>query len=246
MKWIFGRKTLLTWLIFLLTTPAFAQKSCKCEADPQLKEIINCAPILFDNHAQLFWSFNCDSSWLTFQSPSTKCVVIYSLAGPLESLTGRLGYIYQQEFRNTFLIQNNVISGCCSPPEFYLLDKTTGKVKVSLGRLLYCSENKKMPFTIGITNSNYQYEEKAEPGYNSLTVYNIDKGKKYVVPIPKGRLKKALQETEQVEPYPEYLFEEPQVKGTTVVLKYRFKKPQKVDDSDALKTITVDLSKYRN
>lgn len=154
-------------------------------------------------------------------------------------MTGRLGYIYAQEYKRTFLIQNNVISGCCSPPDFYLYDKETGDLKVNLGRLIFYSEDKKNPFAIGVTNSNY--DTASVTNYNSLTVYNIDKDKKYFVSLPKGQLETALKKTERN--YPEYLFDEPVIKGDTIVLTYYLKTPKNSTDKP-VKTVTLDLKRY--
>ena len=231
-------RTVLIAISFLCLTYTFGQ-NCSCEKDAMLKEIISCDTIKFDNKAKLFWNFNCDSSWLTFESPSHKKEIIFSLGEGLQNMTGRLGYIYVQEYKNTFLIQNNVISGCCSPPDFYLYDKNTGQKKSDLGRLIFYSEDKKNPLVIGVTNSSY--DTIAEAAYNSLTIYNVDKDKKYFVQLSKGQIEKALEETEQI--YPEYLFDEPIIRGDTIILTYYLRKAKSNSDKP-VKVITIDKKKY--
>ena len=124
----------ITTLGLLIWTTSFGQK-CFCDKDTTLKEIIDCTPVKFDNKAKLYWSFNCDSSWLTFKSPTHKKEIIFSL-GLLE-YTGKLGYSYAKEYKKTFLIQNRVISGCCAPSDFYLFDKTNGQLRKNLGILIF-------------------------------------------------------------------------------------------------------------
>ena len=106
-------RTLTTVLSLLITAISFGQH-CSCEKDTMLAEIITCDTTKFDNKANLFWSFNCDSSWLTFENKAGQSNIILSFGDGLQNLTGRLGYIYLHENKNSFLIQNNVISGCCS------------------------------------------------------------------------------------------------------------------------------------
>ena len=59
------------------------------------------------------------------------------MSGAFLHLTGRLGFNYATEYKNHFLMQYNVISGCCTPPDFYLFDKNTGQQTKVLGRLIY-------------------------------------------------------------------------------------------------------------
>ena len=222
-------KAFVTAIGLLVWAVSFGQ-NCFCAKDTMLKEIINCDKIKFDNSARLYWDFNCDSSWLTFESPTHKKTIIFSLADGLQNLTGRLGYIYAQEYKDNFLIQCNVISGCCKPPDFYLFDKATGHIKDSLGAIIFYSDDKKLPFIISLTNN-----------YNFISIYNVDKVKKYLLKLPKREIEKALDKTEQT--YPEYLFDEPIIKGTTIYLTYNLDKP-KDDKSRQTKTLAIDLSKY--
>lgn len=221
-------RTFFTALGLLIGTTSFGQ-NCFCENDSILSEIINCDKMEFDNSSRLYWSFNCDSSWLTFESPLHTKTVIFSLGDGLQDLTGRLGYIYAQEYKNRFLIQCNVISGCCTPPVFYLFDKTTGRITDSLGTIIFYSENRKLPFIISLTN-NYD-----------ISILNIDKGKKYKIKLQKGEIESALEKTEET--YPEYLFDEPVIKDATIYLTFYTEKPN-YEGIRQVKSITIDLNKY--
>jgi hypothetical protein len=232
-------KAIITVLVLFITTAASAQ-DCICDKDTMLKEFISCDTIKFDNKAKLFWSFDCDSSWLTFQNPEKSNSIIFSME--FVNLTGRLGHIYLCEYKNTFLIQNNVISGCCTPPEFYLYDKSTGDVKTYLGRLIFHSEDQKIPLLIGITNSNY--DTTSIEIYNSLTIYNADTHKEYFIKLPNDQIDKALRNNEEM--YPEYLFEEPVLNGTILKLAFRLKRSKSKNDTVLIKKITIDLKEYLN
>ncbi|RYF89705.1 MAG: hypothetical protein EOO00_09705 [Chitinophagaceae bacterium] len=101
-------KLLLLFLVSLsLGTRA---QPCSCEQDSFLSELISCTPIVFDNHAQLFWNYSCDSSWLTFEDTAGKRNVIYAME--LVEYTGRLGYSYAAELDNGRpVLLKNVTSG---------------------------------------------------------------------------------------------------------------------------------------
>jgi len=232
-------RTIITVFALLYGTLSFGQKNCFCDKDTMLKERIDCDVIKFDNNAKLYWSFNCDSSWLTFESPTHKKEIIFSLGDGLQNYTGRLGYSYAQEYKNRFLIQNRVISGCCAPSDFYLFDKATGQLRKKLGILIFYSQDKKLPFVISLTNSSYDTTLIIDD--NSLSVYNIDKSKTYYVKLLKGEIERAMKSTEEI--HPEYLFDEPILKGTTVYLTYLLDKTEKGKKRHT-KTIMIDLKNY--
>ena len=204
-------------LIFFLQT-AYGQK-CNCDSDPNLIEIITCDTIHFKNHSKLYRSFTCDSSWLTFENKQGKKKVIYSLEYPLVELTERLGYQYASEYYSTFLIQNNVISGCCDPPEFILFDKSNGNLKVNIGKIIFYSKIKAYPYIVKLTNSNYKnFRYK---NYNSLTFLNVNNAKAFKVKLPKGRILQTLKISNEA--FPEHLFDEAKIKNGVFIVTYQYK-----------------------
>ena len=211
---------------------------CYCELDSFLIDRINCDTIYFDNNAKLYWSFNCDSSWLTFENSKHKKDIIFSLGEGLQDYTGRLGYSYVQEYKNTFLIQNDVISGCCTPPDFLLFDKLTGKEKENLGKIIFIVSDKNLPLIISLTNSSYDSTKKEDFDGNSLTIYNIDKQKKYFFDLPIGEIDKICKENNIL--YPEELFVEPELIGTLLKLSYDLR----IENKDSMRTIEIDLKNY--
>jgi hypothetical protein len=222
-------KKLILLIIFFRLAVAFGQ-NCNCETDSMLKEKISCDTIKFENEAQLYWNFNCDSSWLTFKNSKNIKKVIFSLEEGLIHLTGNLGHIFAQEYEHTFLIQHNVISGCCTPPDYYLYDKSTGELKSNFGPLIYYSEDKKYPLTIAITDSDN----------NSLTIYNVNSGKIFKVLLPKGKIKKAMKSFRRM--YPEDLFDSPILSEDTLSIKY-YLNPLS-DNKNSSQIIALKLSDY--
>ena len=230
---------LIIVLVFFLHT-SFRQK-CKCYSNSNLIEIISCDTIHFKNHSKLYRSINCDSSWLTFENKQGKKKVIYSLEYPLLELTERLGYQYASEYYSTFLIQNNVISGCCDPPEFILFDKSNGSLKVNIGKIIFYSEIKTYPYIVKLTNSNYKtFRYK---NYNSLTFLNVNNTKTFKVKLPKGRILQTLKISNEA--FPEYLFDEAKIKNGVFIVTYQYKKAERKGKWFKDK-IRVNLNRHSN
>ncbi len=222
----------LLFILLVCCSSLVKAQPCGCDTNVSLNELINCSPIIFDNGAKLYWSFTCDSSWLTYENVK-KRDILFSME--FVYYTGRLGFSYANEYKMYFLIRNDVISGCCSPPEYYLFDKETGKQNANLGRVLYIDTNKNQPIIVKITNSNYT-DKTAK--YTSITIHNIDTDKKYLIPLSAKEIDKALKNAGEM--YPEYLFEEPQLSNQELKLRYIIsRQPLKK------KTITIKLDKYR-
>ncbi|WDF80396.1 hypothetical protein PQ469_10300 [Mucilaginibacter sp. KACC 22773] len=206
-----------------------AQKmQCACGTDSNLNEIIDCKSTIFKNGARLYWQFNCDSSWLTFKAVNGRKRILFSLDSSLMELTGRLGYIYAAEYKYVFLIRQNLISGCCDPPEFILFNKNTGRQKSLLGRLVFYSHDSKYPIVISLG-----------PNSNSLIIFNVDTHKKYSIALPRGRLSKSIKLS--FFSAPELLFDNDLIKGDSLVLKYQYKTTAKKDW--LYSKILIDLKK---
>ena len=231
------RPLLLTLALFISTV--VNGQSCLCGQDTILKESISCKPTIFENKAKIFWNFNCDSSWLTFESSNKKRKTIFSLSDGLVSLTTRLGYMYWTEFNKTFLITNHVVSGCCDPVDYYLYDKTSGDLIKYLGRAIYVSDNRKFPFVMSIANSNYDTISRID--YNSLSIYNLDSRKEFKLTIPRGDIEKGIKNNDYL--FPEDVFDTPILASDTLVLKYSTDKYIK-GKRLKYKTIKIDLKKY--
>jgi hypothetical protein len=233
-----NRIKLTTLLVSIIMCFNLSGQDCECEKYSLLKDLISCTPMVFDNNTSLHWSFNCDSSWLTFMDAKGIKKMLFSLGDGLVNLTGRLGYIFAFEYNNSFLMQNNVISGCCSPPEFYLYDKSSGELRKKLGRIIFYSKDRNKPYIISVTNSNYT--ETNTGVYESITIYSIDLDETSYVKLRPREIANALDNTEQM--YPEYLFNEPIIKGDSVIMSYYLRKPKDTSDKP-IKTIRISFKK---
>ncbi|MGC4102577.1 hypothetical protein [Ferruginibacter sp.] len=222
---------LFAFVVSLFFTTAVYSQQCSCATDSSLSEIISCEKILFKNNAQLYWQYNCDSSWLTFVSSAGKKNILYSLDDGLQIYTEKLGYSYAAEYNASFLIQNNLISGCCTPPEYLLFNKATGKEIKNLGSLIFYSEEIKYPLVVFIEPKKM----------NSLLFYNVNTQKNFSVALPVNKIATTLKKG--AERYAEYLFEETDISQNTFSTSLRYQQPGNNDKWYNYK-IVVDLKKY--
>lgn len=61
-------------------------QNCKCKSNPILNEIITCKKTIFKNGAKIYRQFNCDSSWVVFESKYKKKKILDALQGELIEL----------------------------------------------------------------------------------------------------------------------------------------------------------------
>ena len=221
---------LLILLLFSISSRSFGQ-SCSCATNPQLKEIINCDTTFLNNKVTLYWQFNCDSSWLIFENQSGLKKVLYSLESPLIELTERLGYRFTWEYQKSFLIQNNLISGCCTPPEYLLFSKEKGTLITNLGPLIYYGEERNNNFVIYFTNK----------ALNHVTLHYVDSGRKYDISLPAGRFASTLKKKGEL--YAERLFIETDIRDSIMTIEYRYQKKEK-EDRWYTDNVVIDLNKY--
>jgi len=214
----------------MFTTGALGQQ-CQCITDSSLSEAVTCYTVRFSNHAKLYRQFNCDSSWLTFESSRGTKTILYSLDDGLIGYTEKLGYQYATEYKATFLVQNNLISGCCTPPEYLLFNKSTGKVIKNLGRLIFYSEDVKFPLVVYIEDTVF----------SRLKFYDVNTGRLFYVPLPPHTIKNTLEKG--AERYAEYLFEDAEISGNHFSVSFRYQNPGNNDDWMDYK-LSVDLKKY--
>jgi hypothetical protein len=179
----------------------------------------------------LYRQFNCDSSWLTFESNKGIKTILYSLEGGLIEATEKLGYQYAAEYKTTFLLQNNLISGCCTPPEYLLFNKTTGTEIKNFGSLIFYGVKEKYSLAVCMEDTSF----------NELKFYDINTKKTFTVNLPAGKIKATLEKGSEM--YAEYLFDEAMISGNHFTASFRYQKKGKDKDWYNYK-LTVDLKKY--
>lgn len=223
------KNVVLTTLLSLFYQISFGQV-CSCKTQPNLNEIISCEKTILKNGAKIYRQFNCDSSWVIFESKNKNKKVLFSLDKDLIEYTGRLGFAEWTEYKNSFLVEYHTVSGCCDPYEYILYDKNNGKKLADIGREIYKSKIEKYPFfvTIDKVNSNY------------LTFLNLNTNKVFKINLPKDRIEKTMKITNGI--FAETLFENGEIKDGFFEIKYKYKTSE--NDKWLIGKITVDLKKY--
>jgi hypothetical protein len=220
---------IIVTFIFIIISQFSSAQNCSCKERPQLNEIISCEKTTFKNGAKIYYQFNCDSSWLVFESKTKEKKKLFSLDKSLIELTGRLGYLSWAEYNNTFIIENRLVSGCCDPSEFVLFNKNNGKKIANLGREIYHSNIKKYPYFVTIDSKES----------NFLKFFNLSTNKLFKINLPIGRIEKTLKITTEI--FFESLFEEGEIKNGIFEIEYRYKTQH--NGKWLIGEIKVDLNK---
>ena len=77
----------------------------------------------FEQGAFLYWQNESDSSWLTLETTQGgKQIMNYNQFGYWD----QLGTVFIKEYENYLFFIHEWISGCCTTPDYILIDKTTG------------------------------------------------------------------------------------------------------------------------
>lgn len=216
-------KISLTFILLFFLCLIDGQK-CNCPQKTELKNLISCQPTQFQNGARIYWEYDCNTSWITFQKGNIKRK-IFELEKEFIELSGRLGYRNWTEYKTSFLIENSLVSGCCQPGEYILYDKKNGRKIAELGSIIFISNNKKSPYTLTLkTNSKLLYT-------------NLNNNKSYSIKIPNDKIEKTLKNT--LELYPENLFENIKIKNNILYIHLKYKESKKANWK--IETITMNI-----
>ncbi len=79
----------------------------------------------FQNGSRLYWQWNCDSAWLTFENKET--VILKSCKNETVYECQRTGLGFLKEYPNYLLFQYQWTSGCCASPDIIFISKESGK-----------------------------------------------------------------------------------------------------------------------
>lgn len=110
-----------------------------CECNEQTTDNYDCDTITLSNNAILYWKINCDLVEYCFEKNS-KITTIYSN----QYYDHRLGMSFKKEYDDYLYFVNQVISGCCTPPELVFLDKNNASEinKISSDNFIYANSEK--------------------------------------------------------------------------------------------------------
>ena len=120
-------KTTFFILILIFTNIQLYSQQLECFCDSM--EIIEenrykCEYQNFENGSRLYWQWNCDSAWLTFENKEKVILKTCENETVYGCQRGGLGFL--KEYPNYLLFQHKWISGCCDSPDMIFLNKETG------------------------------------------------------------------------------------------------------------------------
>ena len=221
-------KTFAILLLSCFSTMISAQ-ICSCSEMPDLKELISCKTTTFQNEAKIYWEFDCNLSWITFENGGLK-KKIFELDKSEMEFSGRLGYQSWTEFENSFLIENSLVSGCCQPDEYILYNKNNGDKISDLGTLVFIEKSGKKPFLLTLK------------GNDDLLFTDLSDSKSYVMNISTDKIDKTLENSDEL--YAENLFQNVQMQNGLLSIELRYKVSKK--GKWKKKIITFDVNKAEN
>lgn len=195
-------------VIFSLFLHLVYSQNCGCSKKPELKNLISCQATVFKNKAKIYWEYNCNASWITFQKGKIRRK-IYSLDKNTMEFTTRLGYIQWTEYKNSFLIENSKASGCCDPHEYILYSKETGKKIAELGTAIFSDDSSKNPYVLTMS------------GNDEVLFTNLNTNQSCRIKVSQKKIENTLKNSDIL--YAEELFENFQFKKGMLSMQLKYK-----------------------
>lgn len=221
-------KRYLTTLLILISIPAFGQvKNCFCEMDTLMNNAtISCETKTFTNKTKIYWQYNCDNIWLTFENINGQRIIIDEVPTELYSYTYRLGFHLIKEFDKTILFRSGCLaSGSCI---YNLIDKNTGKKLKEFHQLICIDTDAKWE---NAHKYNFNFIVYLSNNSDSLIIYFVDNKKTLKIPF-KEKLTSAS---------PQHQFDEMTLESNILTIYYSI-------DNNIKKNLKIDLNdkKYNN
>ena len=180
---------LIHFLLFFISCNFYAQENyCNCE---KFENLVDCKKHVFSNGATIYWEYNCEKGKIIFENKKVK----RNLFEIETDFIDRIGYQFENEYKNKILFTYKWISGCCEPLGYYLHDKNTGKLVQKIDKGIAFSENKKIPYLVYLNQD-----------YSKLMLFNINTSKTIQFTLPKNKIVNTIKNSD--EPIAEFLFED--------------------------------------
>lgn len=109
-----------------MTNQLFSQDlECDCDSMEITEEnIYKCEYQYFGNGSKLYWQWNCDSAWLTFENKEK--LILKSCESETVYGCQKAGLGFLKEYPNYLLFQYEWTSGCCNSPDVVFISKENG------------------------------------------------------------------------------------------------------------------------
>lgn len=218
-------------LLFFYSFQNANAQNCFCPKDSFLNELISCDTVLLKGKSKVYYQFNCDSSWLTFENSKGEKSVLFYLDSELIDLTYKLGWHVWKDYDETVLFVARETSGLPTTLYYSLYNKNTQNIR-TFSHVVYDCYDSLCDFILYFPDSTYNY----------LNLYMFNSSKEYKIDLPKNLLYESFQQYFGLFMYIENLFEEPTINGNVYTFPYTyFDKENSIEKKGE---ISIDLKKY--
>lgn len=202
-------KTLITITFCILTFGQIygQKKQCYCDKDTTMNNAtVSCMTRILKNKTKLYWQYNCNKIWLTFETIKGKKIILDEVPVEYYGYTYRLGFNFVKEFDKSVLFR----SGCPAngPCIYTLIDKITGKKIDEFGQLICIDTDVKY-------DKKYQFDflVYADNSYKNIIIHYPDKKQELTIPFD-------FQRNNLTAVNPEYQFDHMIQNGNLLTLYY--------------------------
>lgn len=217
------RVVIMLWMMILPALRIQAQADTICPEYQYMKETVDTGNFHLMNEARLYYRFNCDSIWLTYDN-GISSRVLYVNDIDLHNYSYRLFYQFQAEFHDFILFRY----GCPAngPCLYDLVHKKTGAVTQTFDALVYTGHLKEANFIIGLS----------DPDKHMLIIYDINHQQVDSIYMANANVFQSIIPTQE--------FQEPIIEGNRMSLRY-YDWVDAPKDGFTVKEITFPVEKYR-
>ncbi len=210
-----------------------AQSICSCKDDSSLTDYIPCDTTYFTNHSFIYTQFDCDSSWLTFETADGNKQLLFFLEKDMIELMERLEPKFIAEYKTTLLFGRRLSSGSYFEVSYFLMNKSNGNLVADYESLICSSEDSSLGFLLYFSDSTL----------NTITIYFCNTGLEFKFKLPENRIMTTMLQASHFYGSPEALFDTPIINENQLSISYRY-----LNKGDSLNmkkdSLKINLNEY--
>jgi len=206
-------------------------QNCFCQKDSFLNNLISYDTIKLKGNSSVYYQFNCDASWLTYENSKGRKTVLYFLDSELIDLTYKLGWQVWKDFDESVLFVARETSGLPTTLYYTLFNKITEET-ISFRNVVYACPDSICNFILYFPDSTY----------NFLSLFIINSSKEYKIELPKNLIEESFQQYYGLFMFVENLFEPPSIKDDVYIFRYTFFDNQSKTEKKGV--LSIDLKEF--